>query len=109
MMDMDIKAKWVAALRSGQYNQIKGHLHSDSGFCCLGVLCDIVDASAWTKDKYKTIFGHAAGNISFPADSVLNFIGLGDGHIDHPFWELARMNDDGASFRDISDEIEKSL
>jgi hypothetical protein len=40
-MNPEIKAKWVAALRSGQYMQIKGKLTDGKGFCCLGVLCDI--------------------------------------------------------------------
>lgn len=47
-MNPDIKAKWVAALRSGEYKQGYGALHCgsddpkvDGGFCCLGVLCEV--------------------------------------------------------------------
>ena len=40
-MKADIKAKWVAALRSGQYEQAEGVLRNDEGYCCLGVLCDL--------------------------------------------------------------------
>lgn len=41
-MNADIKAKWVAALRSGEYEQGAGALRSSSDrFCCLGVLCDL--------------------------------------------------------------------
>lgn len=55
-MDKAIKARWVAALRSGKYPQTEHSLHrvvpmpnalysenSDDpvGFCCLGVLCDL--------------------------------------------------------------------
>lgn len=41
-MDPEVKAKWVAALRSGEYAQGDGQLRSVSNrFCCLGVLCDI--------------------------------------------------------------------
>lgn len=40
-MDQDIKARWVAALRSGQYQQTEGYLQTRDGFCCLGVLCEI--------------------------------------------------------------------
>jgi hypothetical protein len=42
-----VKAKWVKALRSGEYQQGTGALHGEdyaSGtdvFCCLGVACDI--------------------------------------------------------------------
>jgi hypothetical protein len=39
-MPVEAKAKWVAALRSGQYKQAKGILYNAStdGYCCLGVL-----------------------------------------------------------------------
>jgi hypothetical protein len=40
-MNQEIKAKWVAALRSGEYKQSVGYLKRDDGFCCLGVLSDV--------------------------------------------------------------------
>jgi len=40
-MKADIKTKWVAALRSGEYEQTRAVLRSNGGFCCLGVLCDL--------------------------------------------------------------------
>lgn len=35
------KRDWVAALRSGKYEQGKDSLLSDNGYCCLGVLCKL--------------------------------------------------------------------
>jgi len=42
-MNPDIKAQWVAALRSGEYRQGKHVLHNvdEDTYCCLGVLCDL--------------------------------------------------------------------
>lgn len=40
-MNPEVKAEWVAALRSGEHKQTTGHLKDDNGMCCLGVLCDI--------------------------------------------------------------------
>jgi hypothetical protein len=40
-MDPGIRARWTAALRSGDYEQGRGALRTDYGFCCLGVLCDL--------------------------------------------------------------------
>ena len=40
-MTADIKTKWVAALRSGKYEQTAGVLRNSHGYCCLGVLCDL--------------------------------------------------------------------
>lgn len=54
-MNADVKTKWLAALRSGEYQQIDGSLHKDQqGFCCLGVLCDLyhkeTGRGAWETD-----------------------------------------------------------
>lgn len=40
-MNPELKAKWVAALRSGKYEQGHEYLNKDGKFCCLGVLCDV--------------------------------------------------------------------
>jgi hypothetical protein len=42
-MNPSVKAKWVAALRSGEYKQAVGRLRwkPSGGFCCMGVLCDL--------------------------------------------------------------------
>lgn len=45
-MNPEIKAKWLAALRSGAYTQGIGQLvrytNRESKYCCLGVLCDVL-------------------------------------------------------------------
>jgi hypothetical protein len=43
-MDPELKAKWVAALRSGEYQQTTGQLRKRDGYCCLGVLCAAIAA-----------------------------------------------------------------
>jgi len=40
-MNPEIKAEWVADLRSGEYKQATGALREGDGYCCLGVLVDI--------------------------------------------------------------------
>lgn len=46
-MKPELKAKWVSALRSGQYKQGKNMLHNLDAdtYCCYGVLRHIVDPS----------------------------------------------------------------
>jgi hypothetical protein len=41
-MNQDVKKRWVEALRSGKYQQGRGHLCDGSTYCCLGVLCELV-------------------------------------------------------------------
>lgn len=44
-MKPEIKAKWIAALRSGNYKQTTGVLKRETdgavSYCCLGVLCEL--------------------------------------------------------------------
>lgn len=40
-MDAKIKADWIKALRSGEYEQGMGKLQANGKFCCLGVLCEL--------------------------------------------------------------------
>ncbi len=47
------KKLWVAALRSGKYQQITGQLRKENGFCCLGVACDVFNPSLWDQDYYS--------------------------------------------------------
>lgn len=42
----DVKNKWVAALRSGEYEQCTKFLFDGkSSYCCLGVLCKVLGGS----------------------------------------------------------------
>jgi hypothetical protein len=51
MMDVEVKRRWIAALRSGKYPQGQGCLRKDSGYCCMGVLCDLYDSNLWRSQK----------------------------------------------------------
>lgn len=58
-MNKVIKAKWLKVLRSGEYSQTRGKLRGNGRYCCLGVLCDIVDKNGWgvrfiSKDPYPS-------------------------------------------------------
>lgn len=57
-MKKEIADRWVTALRSGEYKQIRGRLKKDNGYCCLGVLCEVVSKDLgieFKKDSYNTI------------------------------------------------------
>lgn len=52
-MNAELKAKWLAALRSGEYVQGEGRLRGEgNSYCCLGVLCDISGLGDWSADEY---------------------------------------------------------
>lgn len=95
-MNKTIKAKWIAALRSGKYKQAKGVMRegpasNPKGFCCLGVLCDVVGQ---TRFKAQSTFSNPAINHLLP-------YGVRQ--------RLGYMNDDGKTFKQIAAYIEKNL
>ena len=48
-MNKELGEKWADALESGKYKQGYFALRScDDEFCCLGVLCDVVDPKGWS-------------------------------------------------------------
>lgn len=114
-MNQEIKKQWVEALRSGNYKQDKGHLRTKFGFCCLGVLCDIL------KDKLKTEWS-VDGTFCFKGCSTIlptSVMELTQLHSENPKVEgetLADFNDGNENrmvspktFPEIADLIEKHL
>jgi hypothetical protein len=108
-MNQEIKAKWVAALRSGEYRQGQDQLRSfNDEFCCLGVLCDLASKAGvgqWEDVSHDRAFDGAKGNIS---ESVSKWSGLKRSFCTTT--RLVNMNDDeGFNFIEIADYIEKVL
>lgn len=102
-MNPEIKAKWIEALRSGNYQQGIGALRLDCKFCCLGVLCDVVDASRWHGNCYSYDDHERLG---MPQHAFLRSIELRveDAEL------LMSLNDEKRwSFEKIADYIEENL
>ena len=70
-MKQDIKTKWVAALRHGTYKQGTHRLRTGNRFCCLAVLCDVIDPDGWESPVRHTleVFSHN-GSIGMPRNEV---------------------------------------
>jgi hypothetical protein len=60
-MKKEIAEQWVAALRSGKYQQGRGALHDGDTFCCLGVLCDLFPGRQWSRTADDTRHACYAG------------------------------------------------
>lgn len=119
-MTPEMKAEWLAALRSGNYDKGRRTLKQKIDetdiitHCCLGVLCEVIDL-----DYPEIMIGYDeilidTGNI--PSDiystvippKMREKIGLSPETMD----ELVTMNDDETnpkSFLEIADWIEKNL
>lgn len=112
-MDIEIRDKWISALRSGEYKQGHGYLREvkNNSFCCLGVLCDIIDPDNWSKGHQTYTFnkksngGNQYCGVLLPP-SVREMTGLPETEED----TLIVMNDDQLlSFNQIADWIEANL
>ena len=103
-MDQEVRDKWIAALRSGEYTQANSELRFEDSkeMCCLGVLCDIMDPDGWNPAGavYKR------HKLAQPTEEFIEpMLGLSGQQI----MLLANMNDDNESFDTIADYIEENL
>lgn len=99
-MDIELKTKWVEALRSGDFKQTRSEFRRERGngdvsYCCLGVLCVVGGV-----EPKPT----ACGNWDF-ADTALGK------NLEGKLWadQLASLNDSGAAFPEVANFIELNL
>lgn len=116
-MKAELKRRWVEALRSGKYKQVNSTLRSGHGYpgeerryCCLGVLCDIVDPNGWTDWQSRNHPLADDGN-SYIRTSALRELGLiGRENGGYSQRKLAKLNDEGGmDFIAIADIIDKHI
>ena len=102
-MNQDVKKRWVEALRDGSYEQGHGALRKGDTYCCLGVLCDIMDGT-WEEDDGMWVGSQNA--IWAPPEDLSDNIGLRSRDIS----QLMEMNDTlKKDFPNIADYIEENL
>ncbi len=108
----DIKAKWLAALRSGTYKQGIGLLCANDHYCCLGVLSKLqgrltADAeSFYDEDQSKAFPPTMSLCYSNPLHFLMDYCALR--HEDKSY-NLAALNDSGVPFSTLADIIEYAL
>lgn len=128
-MNSQVKEKWIAALRSGEYQQGINSLRSNQGFCCLGVLCDLyakehnenwehVNAYSEQNTKAKDSW-YFQEETQYLPEKVMNWAQLEDNNPEVKILDkddnliqydvLSMMNDEGVSFSFIADTIERYL
>ena len=104
-MDSEFKEKWVAALRSGDYEQGARALRSQKKhFCCLGVACDLIDSTAWESLPGDRLHYWKGWRAALP-ERTAQAIDLDE----NAQGTLIELNDTGSSFTEIADWIEKNL
>jgi hypothetical protein len=109
-MSPEIKDRWLAALRSGDYEQGYVALRRGCLFSGLGVLCEIANQDGVTAPVAQEV------GVSNPVFSYSNAVYVLPGGVRH--WarlnlgnmrELVKMDGDGKTFEEIADYIEENL
>ena len=104
----EIRAAWIAALRSGEYTQARMVLFNGKGYCCLGVLCSVVGLVP-EKNENRALYQYTfEGQIGTLPQIVQEAVRLrtSDGTYKAGNANLTSMNDSGASFEKIADLLE---
>lgn len=108
MMKAETKAKWLEALRGGDYKQCKGALQDGAGgFCCLGVLHDTTGGK-WHKNKYGEFSTGSKNRMNSDSDMLKGSVFL-QGLDRFRAARLAELNDKGRTFKEIADIIEEQV
>ena len=132
MMNSKIKEVWINALRSGKYEQGSEKLRRVTGYCCLGVLCDIYAQEHNTQWEFRgdeeinpqsQDYWYFDEHSEFLPESVMNWAELKthnptvrvdvEDNDDEDNWyykdELSDINDSGYDFSQIANIIEAQL
>ncbi len=111
-MNKDIKTDWLFLLRSGAIDQgtHKLHIGENDSFCCLGVLCELAVAHGVIEKAGQapgnSLYGGHASVLPLP---VMKWAELNSNSPTVKGKYLTTMNDEGESFNEIADLIEKHL
>lgn len=107
--------KWVEALESGKFQQSESFLRTGSGYCCLGVACQVFEAKATLVLESETKEGARVWSYD-DKDSLapkyvidaLDLYGSGgepDKSISESLEDLTQLNDAGRPFTEIAEII----
>jgi hypothetical protein len=105
-MNPIVKKEWLAALRSGKYEQGTRYLcNIKEQYCCLGVLVDACFVVDWTHYESDDAWRVELGDAFLPERILIG------ANLDHEeVQKLVKMNDiEGLTFKQIATWIEKNL
>jgi hypothetical protein len=115
-LDKHLKKDWIAALESGEFKQTKITLVNERGYCCLGVLCEIMphtekeyeyggNYGIFTNTFDEDDYGYNLREEGLLRKETLDLTGISEDEQE----KLIRMNDTGRSFKEIAQYIRKKL
>ncbi len=104
----ELVQEWLVALRSGEYTQAHGSLRTDTGYCCLGVVCDLAARhgyGAWVGNHFYASSEYYMGVLPLELAEYLEI--TKGGRLDGFELTLVELNDSTlAPFGEIADILE---
>jgi hypothetical protein len=80
-LDLQYVKKWLTALRSGKYPQVKNLLQTYEGYCCLGVACKILPyEKIMSQTREGCILGAFIDDQSFDVQDFFERININHSH-----------------------------
>jgi hypothetical protein len=120
------KNLWIKALKSGEFEQIRGRLHDGQGYCVLGVLAALAMNEGVCTFGPRNVFDGRSSTLSYnimkwaeiglddeldELDEKQPYLQPGAGQIKLKYkgkeTSIAELNDSGLSFEQIAEVIEK--
>jgi hypothetical protein len=116
-MHPDLKRDWIAALRSGKFKQGTSSLNGPEGYCCLGVLCELLveplglnRVQEGNKVRYDGTFATLPWSVEkFTGLDILGSLPSGVTYKNQAWNTLAGLNDAGMTFAEIADVIDQQF
>lgn len=117
MMNPVIKQMWLNALRSGDYEQGRKRLvNFQEEYCCLGVLCNILDLGRDTRMGSEGFIWREEFNVISIPFALTRHVGVSPRGLITGLWDrdedpvhLDGLNDSGFTFSQIADIIDYFL
>lgn len=113
-IDYDLIDRWIAALESGAYPKTIGLLRTDQGYCCLGVLHELIHGKdVWTESAPRAgcdvmVYNSGDLNTEYIEEQDRDLIGLET--CSPNAWEmseLTNLNDNRNTFKDVISYIKE--
>jgi len=107
-MPKKLLAKWLKALRSGEYKQAKGQLYRPEtcGFCCLGVLQHVASGGSVEADSEGNYVGFPSTDWLHKNGIYFNSPGCATPWLPSLELHADTANDSGIKFKRLADAIE---
>ena len=114
-MNKRFAEKWAKALESGKYKQTRGRLYNGEGYCCLGVVCDLLGAKFKKNDSELWVVGRTQEYAVLPPSikkklnmKTANGVIKGFENSDGDEESLVSFNDHGKTFPQIAKIIREN-